>query len=200
MSSELKKLIDIPIQNASLPLLPIDRQLIAKKSTNIVYACFETKIIQNLSRNLGKRHFISPVITRTCPLVLALSEIDYVERRGKILWIHPNINLEHHLTQLTKIFQEATDDHELEVVSAKYAEVYLYISDVFVVETIDDDDIENYQIESDYAFWIFNKTVLLCTNDAKDNSSRAIVATSALENVITIFDPLWTGIHIRRPL
>jgi hypothetical protein len=184
ISSELKKLINIPIQHAPLPLLTIDSQLIAKTSTNIVYAGFENKIIQNLSRALGKRHFISLVITRTCPLILALSEIDYVERRGEIKWIHSNINLENHLTQLTKIFQEAADDRDLEVISAKYAEAYLLISDALVIENVHDDDYDDYQMESDYAFWIFNKTVFLCTNDAKDDSSRAIVATSALATLL----------------
>ena len=180
ISSELKNLIDIPIQNVSLPLLTIDRQLIAKTSTNIVYACFETKLIQNLSRTLGKRHFISPVITQTCPLLLALFEIDYVERRGKIQWKHSNINLENHLTQLTRIFQDAIGDCELEVVTAKYAQVYLLISDVCVVEMAEDKNIEYCQMESDYPFWIFNKTVLLCTGDAQDDSAKAIIATSAL--------------------
>jgi hypothetical protein len=188
ISSELKKLAGIQFQNQSLPLLIIDRQLIAKKSTNIIYACFETKLIQNLSRTPGKRYFISPMITRTCPLVLAMFQIDYVERRGKLEWCHQNINLEYKLSQLTQIFQDTIGDNELEVASAKYAETNLLLSDVFVIDTIDDDDddddIDKYRMESDYPFWIFNKTILLCTGNIQDDSSRAIIAISALATLL----------------
>ncbi|CAF0735333.1 unnamed protein product [Adineta steineri] len=184
ISPKLKEIISTSIQNISLPLLTNDRQLIEKTSTNNVYACFETKIIQNLSRTIGKRHFISPVITRACPLVLALSEIDYVERRGKIKWIHSNLNLENHLTQLTAIFREATNDDDIEVISARYAEIFLLISDAAIIETVNDDDYDDFQMESDYAFWIFNKTVFLCIDYVKDVSSKAIVAISALATLL----------------
>ena len=122
ISSELKNLTGVQFPNQSLPLLTINNQLIGKKSTNIMYACFETKIIQNLSRTLGKRHFISPMITRMCPLILTMFEIDYVERRGKLAWFHRNINLEYKLSQLTQIFQDTTGDYELEVASSKYVD------------------------------------------------------------------------------
>ncbi|CAF1091118.1 unnamed protein product [Rotaria magnacalcarata] len=180
----LKKLIDFPIQNMPLPLLTIDRQLIVKNSTNIVYACFETKIIENLSRAIGKRRFILPVITQTCPLILALSKIDYVERRGKIKWIHSNINFENHLTQLTTTFQETASDRELEVISAKYVEAYLLISDGIDFKTGDEPGIDWCHMETDYPFWIFDKTVVVCTNDTGDSSSKAVIVTSALTTLL----------------
>ena len=64
----------------------------------------------------------------------------------------------------------------------------LYISDLFVIDTIDDgaddDNIDQYRMESDYPFWIFNKTILLCTGNIQDDSSRAIIAISALATLL----------------
>ncbi|CAF4891456.1 unnamed protein product, partial [Rotaria sp. Silwood1] len=182
--SELKKLTNTSTSNVSIPLLTFDDKMIAKTSTNIIYACLEIKIIQNLSRARDKRHFISPDITQKCPLVLALFGIDYVERRGKVEWTHTNINMEYHLSQLTRIFRETTSDHELEVVGAKYAHIYLLISDAFAIDTADDKDIYRCQMETDYPFLIINKTVLLCTGNVEDDSSRAIIAISALATLL----------------
>ena len=36
-------------------------------------------VVVNLSKDIGKRYFILPSITRSCPLVLATFEVDYVE-------------------------------------------------------------------------------------------------------------------------
>ena len=187
LSRELKTLTGLQRQRKPIPLLTIERQLIAKKSDTIIYACFETKIIQNLSRQVGKRYFISPAITRTCPLVLSVFGIDYVERRGRVEWIHKNLNLENHLSQLTEIFQRALGDARLEVVTSRYASANLFISDTTDIgPAIDPDnaEIDRYMMESDYPFWVFGKTVLFCTGDAKDNASRAVIATSALATLL----------------
>ncbi len=187
LSQQLKKLTGIQFQQNQISLLTIDRRLITKTTDNNVYACLETKIIENLSRDVGKRYFISPVITRTCPLVLATFEVDYVERRGKIGWIHKNHNMEHHLTQLTEIFRGTLDDPELEVVTSKYASVDLLLSDSFVIDSIDEqnvDEIDECPFDSHYPFWIFNKTVLLCAGYGKSDTSIAIIATSALTTLL----------------
>jgi hypothetical protein len=187
LSQQLKKLTGIQSQQKAIGLLSIDRRLITKKTDSIVYACLETKIIQNLSKDIGKRDFISPSITRTCPLVLATFDIDYTERRGRIEWIHKNHNLEYLLTQLTDIFRDTIHDAELEVITAKYASVNLLLSDSPVIDSIDEkdeDEIDRYMVDSDYPFWIFNKTILLCTGYEKHDASKAIIAASALTTLL----------------
>ncbi|CAF1046756.1 unnamed protein product [Rotaria sp. Silwood1] len=187
LSIQLKKITGIQDQHITTFLLTIDRKLISTKSDHIIYACLETKIIQNLSRDFGKRYFVSPVITRTCPLVLAAFEIDYVERRGKVKWTHINHNLEFRLEQLTQIFQNALGDRQLEVAIAKYADTDLYLCDTCAIDSIDDEnnqEIDKYDMETNYPFWVFNKTVLLCTGNAKSDTSRAIIATSALTTLL----------------
>ncbi|CAF4702167.1 unnamed protein product [Rotaria sp. Silwood1] len=187
LSTQLKKLTGTQYQYKTIFLLTIDRKLISTRSANVIYACLETKIIQNLSRDFDKRYFISPVIARTCPLVLAAFEIDYVERRGKVKWIHKNHNLELHLDQLSQIFQNALDDRQLEVVIARYASTNLYLSDTFVIDSINDENnelIDSYIMETDYPFWVFDKTVLLCAGNAKKVASTAIKATSALTTLL----------------
>ena len=187
LSKQLKQLTGLEGQRKSIGLLTIDRKLIAKRTDNIVYACFETKIIQNLSKSAGKRHFVSPVIVRTCPLVLAAFDIDYVERRGKLEWIHDNHNLEFRLNQLTNIFRRALDDAELEVISAKYASVFLLLCDADNIDPTDDSadrEMSHTVMESNYPFWIFNKTVLLCTMLEKSDQSKAMITTSALTTLL----------------
>jgi hypothetical protein len=187
LSQHLRKLTGIQTQRKKIGLPTIDRQLITKKTDNIIYACLETKIIQNLSKDIGKRYFISPLIARTCPLVLATFDIDYVERRGKIEWIHKNHNLEYGLRQLTEIFRGTLNDLELEVITSKYASVTLLLADSFVIDPTEDQDtgdIDEYMVDSDYPFWIFNKTILLCTGNEKDDASKAIIATSALTTLL----------------
>ncbi|CAF3927484.1 unnamed protein product [Rotaria sordida] len=186
LSIQLKKLTGIQDQHRTTFLLTIDRKLISMKSDHIIYACLETKIIQNLSRDFGKRYFVSPVITRTCPLVLAAFEIDYVERRGKVKWTHINHNLEFHLEQLTQIFQNALGDRQLEVAIAKYAATDLYLCDTCAIDSIDDENnqqIDKYAMETEYPFWVFDKTVLLCTGrnctverDPEENTFATIAA------------------------
>ncbi|CAF1355238.1 unnamed protein product [Adineta steineri] len=187
LSQQLKQLSGLQTQQNEIGLLTIDRQLIKQENNKNIYACLETKIIQNLSRDIGKRYFISPVITQTCPLVLAIFQIDYVERRGKLEWIHKNHNLEYGLTQLTEIFRNTLADIKIEVITAKYASVTLLFSDTFVIDSIDEqneDDIERYMVDSDYPFWIFNNIILLCTGSEQHNSSKAIIATSALTTLL----------------
>ena len=185
LSKQLWKVSGIQqLQRKKIGLLTIDRQMITKKTTNIIYACLETKIIQNLSKDTGKRYFISPLIARTCPLVVAAFGIDYIERRGKIEWKHKNHNLEYVLQQLTDIFRAALNDSELEVVTAKYASVTLLLSDDSTIDSVDEDKIDRYMVDSDYPFWIFNKLILLCTGNEKDDASRAIIATSALVTLL----------------
>jgi hypothetical protein len=187
LSRQLKQLTGIQVQRRKIGLLTIDRQIITKKTDNIVYACLETKIIHNLSKNIGKRYFILPSITRSCPLVLATFEVDYVERRGKLEWIHKNHNLEYHLTQLTNIFCNAVNDPQLQVIASKYAIVTLLLSDSFVIDSTDrqdKDEINRYMVDSDYPFWIFDKIILLCTGNEKHDAPKAIIATSALATLL----------------
>ena len=187
LSQELKTVTDFHQQRNPIPLLTIERQLVAKKADTIIYACFETKIIQNLARQIGKRYFISPAITRTCPLVLAVFGIDYVERRGRVEWIHKNLNLENHLSQMTEIFRYALGDPRLEVVTSRYASANLFISDTVDIDpTVDQEgaEVDRCMMESDYPFWVFQNTVLFCTGDAKDDASRAVIAASALATLL----------------
>jgi hypothetical protein len=55
-----------------------------------------------------------------------------------------------------------------------------------VIETIDkdDDSCDGYRMEGDYPYWVFNKTVLLCTGNTQTDSSRAIIAISALATLL----------------
>ncbi len=127
------------------------------------------------------------MIARTCPLVLAVFEIDYVERRGAIKWIHKNHNLECHLTELTKIFRDALIDSKLEKIIAKYATVSLLLSDSIIIDSINEkneDEIDEYLFDSDNPFWIFNKTILICSGYGKSNTTIAMIATSALTTLL----------------
>lgn len=187
LSQELQKLTGIQFQQNKISLLTIDQRLITKTTSNIVYACLETKIIQNLSKHIGKRYFISPSIARTCPLVLAICDIDYVERRSIIEWRHKNHNLENHLIQLTDIFRHVLDDPKLEVITAKYASVSVLLSDSPIINLVgehDDSEVVRYPVDSDYPFWIFNRTILFCAGYEKDDASIAIIATSALTTLL----------------
>ncbi|CAF4175149.1 unnamed protein product [Rotaria sp. Silwood2] len=187
LSKQLKKLTRIQSQQKQIGLITIDRKIITKKIDTIMYACLETMIIQNLSKDTGKRYFILPAIARTCPLVLAAFGIDYVERRSKIQWIHQNHNLEYSLKQLTDIFCNTLNDPKLEVITAKYASVSILLSDSFVIDSINEEctnETHRYMIATDYPFWIFNKTILLCTGNERGDASKAIIATSALTTLL----------------
>ena len=182
LSKRLRKLIHLDSQSNKLSLPTIDQRLVNKTKNTIVYACLETKIIQDLSKEIGKRYYILPSIARTCPLVMSAFEIDYVERCGKVLWDHTSHNMESRLTQLTDIFRHVTKDSELEVVSAKYAGIYLILSDSN--ENQDESTMKSVRMDNQYPFWIFKKTVLLCIEFVQMNESKAIVATSALATIL----------------
>ncbi|CAF1337053.1 unnamed protein product [Rotaria sordida] len=187
ISTELKKLTGIILQQKKISLPTIDRRLVTKTTENIVYTGLEVTIVQNLAKDIDKRYFISPSITRTCPLVIATFDIDYVERRGKLEWEHTNNNMECQLTQLTDIFRNAVDDFELEVMTAKYARVNLLLSDYFVIDSIDKQDkskIDEYMVLTEFPFWIFNKTILLCADYEKSITTRATIAISALTTLL----------------
>ncbi|CAF5221475.1 unnamed protein product, partial [Rotaria magnacalcarata] len=166
LSERLKNLTGIQSQRKKVGLLTINRRIITKKFNTIIYACLETKIIHNFSKDVDKRYFILPLIVRTCPLVVASFGIDYIERRSKILWKHENHNLEFTLRQLGDIFRHTLNDPNIEVITAKYANVTLFLSDSCIIDTIDENnenEINNYRVDSDYPFWIFNETIFLCT-------------------------------------
>ncbi len=187
LSKQLAKLTGIRSKRKKISLLTSDRRLITKKTDNMIYACLETKMVQNLSKDIGKRYFISPVIARTCPLVLATFEIDYVERRGKVEWIHKNHNLEYQLTQLSEIFRDTIKDSELEVIIAKYASITLLLSDSFAIDSSNEnkeDEIDRYKVDTSQPFWIFNKTILLCIGNEQGDTAKAIIATSALATLL----------------
>ncbi|CAF2786294.1 unnamed protein product [Rotaria sp. Silwood2] len=187
LSQQLKKLTGIQLQRKKIGLLTINRQIITNKNDKTIYACLETKIIQSLSKDVGQRYFILPLIARTCPLVLATFDIDYIERRGKVQWIHTNDNLELCLKQLTEIFRATLNDSEMEVITAKYAKVVLLLSDSFVIDSSNEqneNEISKYLVDTNYPFWIFNKTILLCTGPEKDDNSKAIIAISALMTLL----------------
>ncbi len=187
LSKQLKNLTGIQSQQNKISLPTVDRRLITKTTENIVYGCLEMIIAQTLSKDIGKRHFILPLIVRTCPLVLAIFEIDYIERRGKLEWRHKNNNLECQLSQLTDIFCHAVNDFELEVITAKYARINLLFSDSFIINSSDEqdeDEIDRHSVDTDYPFWIFDKTVLLCVGHNKGDTTKAIIATSALTTLL----------------
>jgi hypothetical protein len=187
LSKQLKNITGIQFQEKTISLPTIGKRLISKTTENIVYGCLEMITAQTLSKDIGKRQFISPLIARTCPLVLAIFEIDYVERRSKVEWGHKNRNMEHKLSQLTEIFRRAAEDSALEVITAKYAHVTLFLSDSFIInlsERQDEGEINQYTVETNYPFWIFNKTVLLCVGIEKSDTAKAITATSALATLL----------------
>ncbi|CAF2097599.1 unnamed protein product [Rotaria magnacalcarata] len=187
LSERLKNLTGIQSQRKKVGLLTINRRIITKKFNTIIYACLETKIIHNFSKDVDKRYFILPLIVRTCPLVVASFGIDYIERRSKILWKHENHNLEFTLRQLGDIFRRTLNDPNIEVITAKYANVTLFLSDSCIIDTIDENnknEINNYSVDSDYPFWIFNETIFLCTGYLKDDASKAIIAISALTTLL----------------
>ncbi|CAF1531907.1 unnamed protein product [Didymodactylos carnosus] len=114
---------------------------------------------------------------------MASLNIDYIERRGLIAWNDSINNLEYTLTQLTRIFQETLTNNKLQVVGARYASIRLYLSDntVLTVDNIDDvSTVDQYFLESDYPFWIFDNTVVLCIRYVKDIQGKAAVTLSAL--------------------
>lgn len=187
LSKELRIVTDIKSRKRKISLPTIDGRLIAKTSENIVYGCLEMSISRNLSKDVGKRHFISPVISRLCPLVLATFDIDYVERRGKIEWIHENRNLEHSLNQLTEIFRDTIGNRNLQVVTAKYSRINLFLSDSFVIESIDQENegkIDRCTFDTDYPFWIFGNIILLCSGYDTNDTTKAIIAISALTTLL----------------
>ena len=187
LSKQLRNVIQAESQQKKISLPTTDRRLITKTPENIVYASLEMQIVQNLSKDVGVRHFISPLIALTCPLVLATLDIDYVERRGKLQWKHENRNLEYYLSQLSDIFRDTLGDSELEVIATKYARVNLLLSDSFVIDSINEqneNEISPYSVDTDPPFWIFNKKILLCTGYDKDDITKAIIATSALTTLL----------------
>ncbi|CAF3965146.1 unnamed protein product, partial [Rotaria sp. Silwood1] len=187
LSQELQKLTGIQSQRKKIRLVTFNRQIISKEIDTTIYACLEIKIIQNLSRDTVQCYFMLPSITRTCPLILATFGIDYIERKGKIEWNHTHNNPETSLKQLTEIFRATLDDKDLEVVSARYATVGLFLPDSFVVDSTIENRInesKRYWFDSDYLFWIFNNTTLLCAEKKENDASIEIRAISALTTLL----------------
>ncbi|CAF1456551.1 unnamed protein product [Didymodactylos carnosus] len=169
-----------------IPLLTFDQQLVAI-SMNIVYSCSELMLIQHFVKDNSIRRFISPIIVKSCPLLMASLDIDYVERRGLVAWKHTVNNLEFTLRQLTEIFQTTLNDSRLQVIGANYTSICLYLSDntVLTVENVDDiSSIDRYALESDNPFWIFDNIVVLCIGFIHDNQAKAIIAASALTTLL----------------
>ncbi|CAF1463548.1 unnamed protein product [Didymodactylos carnosus] len=169
-----------------IPLLTVDQQLVASP-INIVYSCSELNLIQNFVKDNSIRRFISPIITKNCPLLMASLNVDYVERRGLIAWSHAVNNLEYTLQQLTKIFQETLKDNTLQVIGASYTSICHCLSDSTVL-TVDNVDyvstVDRYYLEIDYPFWIFNNTIVLCSRFIQDIQGKATVAVSALTTLL----------------
>lgn len=187
LSKQLRTVTDIKSHKRKINLPTINRQLITKTSENIVYASLEMLIAQNLSKDVGKRYFIAPVIARTCPLVLATFDIDYVERRGRVEWAHENHNVECCLNRLTEIFRDTVNDAQLQVITAKYARVNLLLSDAFVIDPNDEKQtgkIDLCSFDTDFPFWIFDKTILLCSGYETHDTTKAIIAISALTTLL----------------
>ncbi|CAF1336042.1 unnamed protein product [Didymodactylos carnosus] len=169
-----------------IPSLTVDQQLVASP-INIVYSCSELNLIQNFVKDNSIRRFISPIITKYCPLLMASLNVDYVERRGLIAWSHAVNNLEYTLQQLTKIFQETLKDNTLQVIGASYTSICHCLSDSTVL-TVDNVDyvstVDRYYLEIDYPFWIFNNTIVLCSRFIQDIQGKATVAVSALTTLL----------------
>lgn len=188
ISKQLNILIGLNQVDKKLPLLTIDRQLVLNSNSTIIYACIEQRIIEHLAKSVGKRYFILPSITETCPIVLATFNIDYIERRGKVRWVHTNNNVEHPLQDVTRIFRNKLEDPELEVMSSKYANIKLLHSDSRLLDPQDKDDekddVDNYLIDIDFPFWILNKIVVLCEGMSHDDITTSVIATSALATLL----------------
>lgn len=187
VSAELRTLIGLDREYKQLPLLTSDREVVINSNGTVIYACMEQKIIENLAKDSGKRVFISSLITNTCPLVLAAFDIDYVERRSIVCWIHKNNNIEKVLEQVTKIFRDTLEDPEIEVVTARYTHVTLWLSDLSVLNPNDGDpqsNVDSYTVDSGYQFWIFKKIVLLPIDMIREYSKASMVATSALATLL----------------
>lgn len=185
VSRALQILIGLDQQNEPLPLLTSDHRLVTSASGLFVYACMEEKIIENLTKDAGKRFFILPLITATCPLLLAALNINYVEQRGKICWIHKNSNMEQILDVVTKIFRETLDDNaeKIQVVVSKYANVTLWLSDLASLDYGDvepKENVDSYTFDSYFDFWIFDNTVLLCITANDALTRKVMIAASAL--------------------
>ncbi|CAF4164824.1 unnamed protein product [Rotaria sp. Silwood2] len=187
LSQELQKLIGIQSQRKKISLVTFNRQIILKEIDTTIYACLEIKIIQNLSRDTVQCYFMLPSIARTCPLLMAIFDIDYIERKGKIEWLHTHTNPETYLNELTEIFRATLDDKDLEVVSATYATVGLFLPDSFVINSTTEKrikDSKRYWFDSDYPFWIFNNIILLCNEKQDKDVSIEIRAISALTTLL----------------
>ncbi|CAM4985722.1 unnamed protein product [Rotaria socialis] len=187
LSQELQKLTSIQSQRKKIRFVTFNRQIISKEIDTTIYACLEIKIIQNLSRDSLQCYFMLPSIARTCPLVLATFGIDYIERKGKIEWLHGHNNPETYLNELTQIFRATLDDKDLEVVSAVYATVGLFLPDSFVIDSTTENRIKEskrYWFDSNYPFWVFNNIILLCNEQQDKDASREIRAISALTTIL----------------
>ena len=188
LSQRIRKLTGIQSQQKDIRLLTNDGRLIVKNTYNIVYACLQTIIIQELSRDFDKHYFILPSIAENCPLVIAILGIGYVEQRVKIEWIHKSHNMEHHLPKLTEIFRHTLEDLELEVVSAKYAHANILLSNnsFQISSNIEEnkDEIIRYLINDRYPFWIFDKTIVLCIEYGKNDTEKSSIAASALTTLL----------------
>ncbi|CAF2139422.1 unnamed protein product [Rotaria magnacalcarata] len=170
-----------------LQMNEVNKNLINLCINFYIYACLEIKIIQNLSRDSLQCYFMLPSIARTCPLVLATFGIDYIERKGKIEWLHGHNNPETYLNELTQIFRATLDDKDLEVVSAVYATVGLFLPDSFVIDSTTENRIKEskrYWFDSNYPFWVFNNIILLCNEQQDKDASREIRAISALTTLL----------------
>ena len=177
--NELKILIGLDEKHETLPLLTIDRQFCFISSNNIVYACMEQKIIEHLTKTVGKRYFILPLITQTCPLVLAACAVNYVEQNGTVRWIRNNRNLEYSLDNVTDIFRDTLQDSQLEVIASKYVNLELLISDPWQAECV-----KHYSANIDYRFLIFAKTILLCIDMKSTDVRVPVIAASALATLL----------------
>lgn len=185
--SEIPNSINLEIMNeikkASIPILTIRNELIEIANRNIIYSCFETGIIQYSLRLCPRIHFVSPTIVRACPLVLAVCGIDYIERVGKIQWLHKENDQEEIHDELTKIFQRVMEDDKIQVVSVPYGFMRPILPPELVSNNISEEHSRG-QKRITSSLWIIKSFVLLCIGHEKNDSLKTRLAISALATLL----------------
>lgn len=167
------------IKEAKIPILTIRNELIERVNGSIIYSCFEERIIQHSIPLCRSIHFVAPIILCSCPLVLAMCGVDYIERVGEIIWLHKDNDQERIHNELTKIFQRVMGDRNIEVVSVPYG----FMRPILPLELVSNNQLKEQsrsQIRIQNSFWIIKNTVLLCIGHAKQDQLTMDLAVSAL--------------------
>lgn len=185
---ELKAMTGLEPEHQNFPIPTIDQQVVVNASHTTIYACMEPRIIGKSEKDYGKRYFVLPIITRTCPLVLAALDIPYLEQRGVVEWNLSEKTSTYYIPEMRKIFQETMNDRDLEVICSSNIKVKLLLNDFERLSTENNGNEKRhitYQgSEIGYSFWIFNKTVVLSLRPKSPLEVTLAMATWALTTLL----------------